>query len=186
MKRQIKRSGLTLVELMVTISLIGLVMGISSGIFLGNNKIFKKGVEQYDVQSDARIALSDITSSVQYATFLEILPDNAVIPESGKLEEDEGYVYYDASVGNIIIKTKDSSILHPIGIENGSGVVFTSTSNEYTLGICINGMEDGNKFEVSSSILCLNLELYSARIGGDGTGSILHYKKVLAAPEAAE
>lgn len=185
-KRFNEKKGLTLVELLVTISLLGLVIGIASSIFLGNNKIFKKGVDQYDVQSNARIAMTDITNSVRYATLLEILPDTAAIPEASTLADNEGYIYYDASSGDIIKRTKSSNMSYTIGRAEGSGVTFTSSPNDYTIGVSIKGTDDNKKFEVSSNILCLNIRLYSASIKGNRTGSIVHYKKDIAVPTVTE
>lgn len=172
--------GMTLIELIICLCIVALVVNSIFMLFSFGNNIFKKGTDQFDVQSNIRIA-SDLTSSeTRYTTQIEILGSSAVIPaDASTLDADEGYIYYDSAKGNFVKLTKTSSQTLFIGKGTGSGIDFKRVDNDYTLYFGITGKDNSGNYNVESKVLCLNLQLNGINITGLSDGCAIHYKKTL-------
>ena len=65
--------GVTLVELLIVIGIMGVLTSLGFMLFFFGNDTFKKGNEQYDLQFNLRQASDKITRELQYSTEIKLL-----------------------------------------------------------------------------------------------------------------
>lgn len=78
MKLLWRENGFTLVELLVTLSLFGLLITAAYGFYHAGLKSWNRSVEQLDYQQSARIAMETVMRELRYACAVEI-PSEQVI-----------------------------------------------------------------------------------------------------------
>lgn len=64
------KNGFTLIELMVSMVILGLVLALSSSLILGNQKITAQSVTQNQMSEDARLGLFRLTEMVSQASYI--------------------------------------------------------------------------------------------------------------------
>lgn len=67
------KHGITLIELLVALALVGLVLSICFSIFFFSNKTFSKGEDQSAIQSDFRLAADFVKSEMRNSEEVEIV-----------------------------------------------------------------------------------------------------------------
>lgn len=150
--------GFTLIEVVLTLTLMIIVLGITYKIFFTGNEIFTISKSQTHIQNDVRIAAEYITKELKNATFIY---DNA---ESIKGEE----VYYslelkgDGSSKNLLRKTY-TNISNTKSIkENALGnflsdLKFNPSDNSSLLSITISGKEKEQDYTLEFEIMLNNI-----------------------------
>lgn len=89
--------GLSLVELLVALTITGLMLSGVFAFYIFGSKVFKTGTEKAGLQHGLRQAAEIITREVRYATELDTIDD---IPENyGPLDDNERYIYLKESNG---------------------------------------------------------------------------------------
>lgn len=145
--------GFSLVEVMVTIVLLGLVMGSLASLFSFGTALYASNEKQANIQQDVRLAARIISEAIRYARSIEILA------EAGMDEEENG-------VDKPLIYVKEHKIIKK---ENGREAVIAGhdevefsllfqTEASRILGFTITSTSGKQQYSISSSVLGLNLE----------------------------
>ena len=87
-------NGFTLVELLFALVLLGLITGVIYSLIQFSNRSFTVNSNQYDVQSEVRLAVDAVTRAVRYATTLELV-DAEEICSLESYEKGISYIYID-------------------------------------------------------------------------------------------
>jgi prepilin-type N-terminal cleavage/methylation domain-containing protein len=105
MKKQIKKKkGLTLIELIVVVAILGLVSGAIYTVLQMTMTSFRYSDRRVAAQSVARLALNDMKKNIGVAKYADLSLDvPAVLPAAG------GYIYYDATQGEFIVRRANGS-----------------------------------------------------------------------------
>lgn len=97
------QEGFTLIELMVTLALVGLVITGGFSLYFFADRSFLTGQVVADVQADIQIAMQRISEEARLAHSLEIIPVKEAINASS-LKEDDHYLF--SRDGEVILKTE--------------------------------------------------------------------------------
>lgn len=84
-------SGVTLIELVLTILIMGIVMSAIFTFFKFGNQMTINGKSQYQIQSETRLAVSQIIEEVRYANEIYLIDSSTAISEKGST--DYSYIY---------------------------------------------------------------------------------------------
>ena len=166
-------SGVTLIELVVTILILGIVMSAIFTFFKFGNQMTINGESQYIVQSETRLAVSEIISEVRYANEIYLIDSAAAISEKGST--NYSYIYisgntvyysiYDLSTGTRSENdVGDTFILAECYFAKVAG----STDNLY---IILSGQNKTQTYTVDATVKLPNLTLASPSVGVQGATS---------------
>jgi prepilin-type N-terminal cleavage/methylation domain-containing protein len=172
--------GLSLVELLIALFLLGIVLALGYNYFFFGMNTFNRGEQQADIQQNARLAADFITRSTRIAERLVILEDGynleAVVSELN-LEAENYYVYhiYEDNGALWYSRIKEGEIESEL-FESISGQIDfeldfstgTSAPNILALQITANDQRGGGSFILDTEILILNLAMIENRSGGSG------------------
>lgn len=181
------KRGVTLVELLVTLALLSLIFLMMFSLYIFGLTNFRSGAEQYDLQSEVRLALETLTDDVRYATIVEVFDkdeseDNYINIEE-ILEVDGGlytnidpfstYIYYDEDQQSIVKLRRAARQDIFLQSEADDPLLFSSVSgSESALRYEVEGYNsrEGRNFSVISEIIMLNNPSVSS-----GSGDVLRY-----------
>lgn len=151
--------GLTLVEVLVATALTVLVIAVIFSLYLFGNRSFAKSRNQYDIQSDVRLAMDAIVKELRFATSMEILNADKACDIS---EQEEGFNY---------IYIDDGKLLHSIYDEVSGERKIVSYGSHFkahpdmfvkidssTLGIDLISEYNGQSYSAKTEISLLNFE----------------------------
>jgi len=162
-KYRLNNKGFTLIELMVTVLLIGLVLTTVYGMVTAGNRFFAQGDAKADIQSSLRVSANYISDQIRYASDVQILgslPSAADMAASGKhyIYEESGVLkYYDGhSVQNI-----------PGLLEGVNATLHLEDENSQTVSIRIDGTARNQTYNVETAAFLLNIGT-SALAAGSG------------------
>ncbi|SMP48802.1 prepilin-type N-terminal cleavage/methylation domain-containing protein [Anoxynatronum buryatiense] len=179
------RSGITLIELIIAIAIALMVLTVSFSVFSFGNSTFRQGVNQYDIQSDIRLASDYIQNQVRYATFIKLI-DTPTFNEF--LEFDEGdpaellaikqkleYIYFDENnrLNHVIFNSSNdtysqmkfrSSFTLP-----GSSII----PDQHMLIVQVDADDRDANYQLNSKINLPNMQLANYTIEADGNKGIL-------------
>ncbi len=146
------KRGVTLVELIIVISLIGIVISVIFSMFFFGSGTFSRGESQYGLQNEARFAIDSLSRDLRFVSEIEIIDDfSADTPEPY-----ETIVYFD-SVNNQIVKSFAGIIsTYKLDTNSPNPLLFKKTSNN-TLHYKLDGQDDGQDYILQSDILLLNV-----------------------------
>ena len=88
----INRKGITLVELIIALSLVGVMTIVLYFILLFGNKVFKIDNEQYEIQEKLRFTVDAMLEDVKYAKELRVLSVTDMIDEKASSSYDYFYI----------------------------------------------------------------------------------------------
>lgn len=164
-------SGITLIELVIALGIMGLVTTTLYSLFTFSNRTFYKGEKQYEIQSDMRITMDSVVKSIRTATNVKLLSSDECKAEiAGK--NPYNYIYID---GNNLYHAKynKSNDSHSISrltdklVPNKSAF---SRIKDDILGIELAAEYNGQTYTVNSETLLVNFSLLGRKI--DGTGKM--------------
>ncbi|MCM0650755.1 Ig-like domain-containing protein [Clostridium swellfunianum] len=148
----IKNSGITLIELIITLAIVSLVIAMTFSMNIFANNTFSKGIKKSDVQSTLRLAADYVTKQLRFSGEVELLP-----AKPADLDSDTEYIYIDSSTGSLI---HYSNGVYKTIINSSGGI---STNIEFqqqdhqTVYFKISSTLKGEDFSVDSSVIALNL-----------------------------
>lgn len=165
------RHGVTLIELLVAISIMGILINVAYALFDFGNKSNSISIKQQDIQSSIRLASDIIVNKTRYASHLEIWDPSTPL--------DSSYNHIYQSSGNLMIKEMGSSatkivnsdanttysILFTLGDTIGHGirynnqVNFTNSNLDNILEYDIDGVKSGREYSVETEVNILNLNV---------------------------
>lgn len=159
------KKGITLVELIISISILIIVIAVGYLIFSYCNKIYGFGTKQYNIQANIRLANSYIDNQLKYSSYILINTDsNPAIPQQNELDPYENYIYYDSASQSIIHLNrffKKSFNICPADKDGASGdILFESYAPEYkSIYFRIHAKDGNQQYQVENTIDLLNIHL---------------------------
>jgi prepilin-type N-terminal cleavage/methylation domain-containing protein len=168
------KQGFTLIELIISLAILSIVMTSIISFFLYNNRVFAKGVDQFNVQSNIRLASDYITNQIRYATKIEILDtmDAAMISDPlNEIDAYASYIYYEN--GKIIRLSKYNSNSFFVGV--GGQIEFSSSAPGEILHFNVTGVDTDQTYFIDSEVKPLNLDVEGTTIN-DHTGPVIFYR----------
>lgn len=165
----IKKRGVTLLELIITIGILAIVISALYSFNLFGIKTYAGGESQWNLQSDARGMSELITHEVRYASKVDLSDQT---PTSG-----DGYSYI-RTEGNYVKYYKDGKLISSFPSNGSAGLTYSVdfTGSEgnllaYKITVCDNSK--GKSYSIDSKVLCLNIvDGESINIESEVIGSI--------------
>lgn len=160
---KIKRNkdGFTLLETIIAISIIGILIILTFTFFAYGNQSYSKGRDQYEAQTDVRLALDYLSKQLRYATDFEMID---TIPT---LQDSDPYDYIYINGGSIKYSEyvpSNTRINSSFGNSISSTSYLTSTrliaSRNQMINFHITANEGANtQFNITSEISLPNINL---------------------------
>lgn len=156
------QKGITLVEMLITLALFSIVIGVLFGVFAVSNRAYKSGSDQSFQQKDARLAARVIEKQLRNAKDIGANPLDGDFYYSLKLEKQEGQ-----GLGSLVLeriegasskKTSFGNEFKEISFEKGEA----SNILNYSLVL--------EKYEISSAI-----KLNNQPVGNIPSGTTVLY-----------
>lgn len=159
---KINKKGMTLVEVIVVIGIIGIIATIIGNIFIFGNKSFRSSDVQSINQMNVRLAAGAISRELRYATEIELVDVNTDFKEGKK------YIYYDTVTKRLLKRDGYKPALEFLkGKQTFSDINFKVTKVETTKsdspGSTLNfsvfsNSEARKNYEINSAISLPNLK----------------------------
>ncbi len=163
------KNGLTLVESVVTMAIIGILLSIVFSVHISGTKMTGKGSTQADVQNDVRLVANYITSQLRTANSVEIL---SALPAT--LDIQKKYFYVSSNTIKHYTLGADNDLLHETSADFLPLLEFEkNASNGKVLNFTIECTYKGQNYNIESEILAQNIAA-SGNIQGL-TGAIVSY-----------
>ena len=180
LKRLNNKRGFTLIEMIVSMAILGIIMiGIISFFQFGNVMNVKDN-EQYIIQSDARLDIDKIISEIKYANEIYLVDVKPTASE--QVSSTYSYVYIDNGKVFISIYVQENgsrinTILKGtyIGSESNFSKDVVSTDS---LIIQLSSQYNSQTYKVDSTIKLQNLNLSSpaSSVQGSTTSQVIKFK----------
>ena len=167
--------GFTLVELIVTLAVLGIFLAGITTFMLSTNKIFLYADDQWNVQSDSRTVLNQIKADIKYSEEIELLSPAAVEEEISS-GSTKSFIYYE---GDKIIRSLFSPSGRSEQILSGSysaSLPLFTKAGDYQLTIQLNGINKDQEYAVDSTFVLPNLSVAKNPIKGDVSAQAIMYQ----------
>ncbi|MGI6571817.1 MAG: VWA domain-containing protein [Caldicoprobacterales bacterium] len=82
MNRKVNRKGITLIELILSMALVGLVIVGSTSVLIFSNKVHRKSVTEYDIQASARLITEHTNRIARFSTAVFTIPKSSFRPDN--------------------------------------------------------------------------------------------------------
>lgn len=153
------KSGFTLIEIMVTLAILGMVMAAAYSFFNFGNKTFTMGEERSNVRYSVRMAADFITQQLRYATHVRVLasiPDVSEFATGGTLKG-----YQAIYIKNGTLKHINASGAEETKFYSDNGVTLGDLnfklSKPYLQYTIPNDPASNDKYSISSKLKFLNV-----------------------------
>lgn len=172
--------GFTLIELMVTLALVGLVIAGGFSLYFFADRSFMSGSLVADIQADVQLAMKRITSEVQLAHSMNFQePEGEPDPNLHSLSVEHGRVVLRTQSGPQILTATDPEV--------ATFHLFFSAVDEApnTLRIELSSLNEQVPYSIGSEIQILNLR----DVGFQGellSGNSLYFTKTISKAEREE
>lgn len=148
------KSGFTLIEIIITMAIVGIFLAGVFSFFQYNLNIFNLGKDQSNVQSNIRAVSTTITEQVRYAAEVKILTATELnVVLANTIEAYVNYVYYDAGHIHILNRSKHSQYF----VGDGGGIEFSASSSGNVLDFIVTGSENNRQYHYDAEVKPLNL-----------------------------
>lgn len=144
--------GLSLVELVIAMGLLGMVLSLAFMYFFFGSRTFRVGEAQSNLQRDIRLTSDFITRDVRYASELTLL-DSLDTP----LEDGYNYIYMDNSSIQHINEGGETNPKTEGVIEELS-FHLKEVNEHYILEFHIEGRDDSQDYSQESEVVLINLQ----------------------------
>ena len=169
--------GITIIELMVSLAIIGVALLILFSMNLFGIRSFTVQNSQSSLQTDLRAAADYITREIRLANQVEILDSDPVdFSDIGEYS----YIYTQTVGGVISIILQDSSGTKALTSYSTTILVFTTTTPNRTLYFSIQGTLKDQETTIDSKVLPLNFSFDEVITSSDGSGNgvALRFRKI--------
>ncbi|RCX13792.1 prepilin-type N-terminal cleavage/methylation domain-containing protein [Anaerobacterium chartisolvens] len=173
--------GVSLVELMVVLVLMGLVLALGFGIYSQSAGTYNAGSKQSNVQQDVTVFSEFITSNLRSAVSVKVLASE---PASYNYEREYIIIRSDA----VVHRLQNGNEVNVLGGVNdridfgGSGFYPDEDgdgSNTNTLNFDIKGLIGKQSYNIKASVICLNIDSIEATdIREDAPGKVIEFQRV--------
>lgn len=162
-------NGFTLVEVLVTIAILGIVMSVMFSFLIFGNQTFNKDIEQYGIQTNTRFAADGLSEVLQYAVELELIdkPVSAIADDNAY-----NFIYFE---NNKIVQSLyvPGALPRKIVVFDGP---FTNSSyfeavSEYSIKVNLEAKDATSDFKINKAINLFNLKLKSKIINNFVAGT---------------
>jgi len=166
--------GVTLIELLIALAIIGILLTTAFMFFMFGNKTFSMGTNQYNTQADLRIANDYIVKAIRFATAVELGGTPGTIAQTDKYD----YIYLN---GDTLIHSAYNNDNARIVRTLGSGLLGTTSFwseknlNSQMIGISIFGEANDQNFDLQSSIELPNVALKKSFISNTTGATSIKY-----------
>ena len=137
-------NGITLVELLISLSIAIVILGLIFSLFFFGNTTYSSGTTQNNIQTDLRLASDIIRDNVRYASDLSVITTNG----SG-LDANLNYVYLTSDSKAIKLKLVGESAKDII---NFTGTDYILTTNFNKNGVTGNAVVFSNSISAKSTV----------------------------------
>lgn len=158
--------GITLIELLIVLALLGIVLAIGYNIYFFGQRTFTIGETQTNLQRDVRFASAFITREVRYATELEVRNDVDNVSGYNYIYLNNNRITHRNASGQITEKTyavidlMSFVVVKPVGVNN------------FLLGFTINGSDEDRSYDLESEVMLYNLKNVT-----ENSDIVVKYKK---------
>lgn len=161
-------AGLTLIELLVAMGILGIVLTVCFSFLFFGYRSFGTGSAQFNIQSDIRIVMETVKNEVRYASEFQVIPVSEV-PST----VTDGYKYIYAEGNALKFKSSAGASERLQGLLFSSGPVFTlsASGGNFILTVTLEGVYRDQDYETSTDVLIQNLEVSTA-----GSDNAIRYK----------
>lgn len=152
------QKGLTLAELIVAVIFLTVVLTVASSMFYSGNIIFKKGVDQYDLQSSVRLTSDFIVDELRNVSTISLIAPAS--PQTyNQIYLNSNCIVYKPAGGTAVNKTDAI-------INTASDLSFSlvQSGSKYMLTIAIKGTKGSNTYDINTKVLLNNVQTATAII----------------------
>ena len=89
------KKGVTLIELIVVVAIVGIIATVTANIFIFGKKSFDKSEKKSSQQMDRRLAVQTISRELRYADDIDLFKDEKLIKPNSLNGNDKKYIYFD-------------------------------------------------------------------------------------------
>lgn len=145
-----KKKGVTLIELIVVIAILSVVLGMIYNSFISSNKIYKRGSNEFDLQSSSRSVFLTVGEDIKKAGYVTV--NKVTLPTSTSISVvNSGLATITLSNINNIVSSPFRAIY--VELSTGKSYVYVVKN--------INGKKELHKIDCSSntsSVVSTNFE----------------------------
>ncbi len=176
-KLLLSRKGLSVIELVVALSLLGIVLAVGYSYFFFGVNTFRIGETQSNLQRDIRLTSDFLTREVRNAVAISLYNSNSGLPHSA---DGNNYIYLDGSVikhidanGNQSSKTGNviDTLIFDINL-----IEPDNNNKQYLLTFTISGSDNSQVYEIESEVYLNNI-VEGSIAQSEGVLVVLGYKK---------
>ena len=162
------KKGMTLVEVIVAIAIIGIISTVTANVFIFENRSFKRADTKSVNQMGVRLAAQVINKELRYASDIKLLASN-------NFEDEYEYIYLDEQSNKIMIKrsgTKEGVELLK-GKQTFDEVNFTVKEGLLKVSVESQNISLENNYKLDATISLLNQKELDENEGS----KVIKYKK---------
>lgn len=165
-----KQAGFTLIEVLIAVSLVGLVLSAAYALYYYGFRSYTIGHQQSHLQREVTTAARVITEELRYALpeGLELLEE----PVSGVPNDGYNYISWDeaeASKGALVlIKEGRTQLTDPV--VTSFAVRFVVENGQPLANFAIKGTSEEREFSVESEVLLHNVQVGDVSLDDSGIG----------------
>ncbi len=161
-----KNHGVTLVELAITLSLIGLVLVLGFNLYFLGEKVFSSSSTVYQLQSPIRLTETFVSTEVRNVTEIAIV-NVPITPEAGF-----HYVYLKDNKISYYFSGEASDKTEAIMVDQNIFKIKKDSNGRNFLSVILKGSLKGEVYELNTEILLNNIINQS-----EAEGKAIKYKK---------
>ena len=169
---QKSNQGMTLIEVIVSITIFSIVMLVAFTIFRFSTRSFAIGVNQYNAQSETRMISEYVLSSIRFSSDISIEMINTSLLDINTLDPKYNYIYFQNNKLHHLVSDNHMLSAREMGNDIQSAVFSIHDSN-FALDILVN--DDNQSFSIDADIDLPNIRITSADVTAN-TGNFVKYR----------
>ncbi|KUO50587.1 MAG: hypothetical protein APF76_08035 [Desulfitibacter sp. BRH_c19] len=169
--------GFSLIELILTLALLGIVLAVGYNFFFFGQRSFAMGEAQSVIQSSARNTAAIITKDLRNATEITLLESNpSIVPDDKRAFYLDGNIIYQKVGTSNLYQTE--AFLASDGLSfKLSEINLSDKYKRYVLTFTIIGEKEGKSYEIVSNILLNNAKILGDSLDNTKNFIAIEYKK---------